>query len=82
MTDPSDCYRALAGEVYHTHLRCPTGRLIPAEWRRDGSGGLPLCPACRARTASMPLRSPAETDPAAAAVPDEGRSSLREDGSH
>jgi hypothetical protein len=80
MTDPSDCYRALAGEVYHTHLQCPTGRLIPAEWRREGSGGLPLCPACRARTAAAAPLAPPTPAERAAAGNDEGRLSPREDG--
>jgi hypothetical protein len=28
---------------------CPRGRLIPEDFWRKGSGGLPLCPACRER---------------------------------
>jgi hypothetical protein len=75
MTDPSDCYRALAGDVYHIHLNCPVGRLIPDEWRRSGSGGLPLCPACRAREAAARRLDP--PPPADA----DGRMSPREDGS-
>jgi hypothetical protein len=42
-------YRAIAGDVYHTDPHCPVGRRIPPEWRVDDRGGLPVCPACRAR---------------------------------
>jgi hypothetical protein len=58
MTDTSAGYRAIAGDVYHTHPNCPVGRRIPAEWRRDGSAGLPLCPACRARAEAIVRPAP------------------------
>jgi hypothetical protein len=36
--------------VYHVLPGCPTGRQIPAEFRRRGMGGrLDMCPACEAR---------------------------------
>jgi hypothetical protein len=50
MIDAPHSYRAVAGDVYHTLALCPSGRQIPEEWRREGTGGLPLCPACRARS--------------------------------
>lgn len=77
MTDSTDCYRAVAGDVYHLHLTCPVGRLIPAEWRHEGTGGLPLCPACRARTAAAASVEPSA--PPATAYEDE-RMSPWEDG--
>jgi hypothetical protein len=76
MTDPV-CYRAIAGDVYHTHDNCPVGRQIPVEWRRDGSAGLPLCPACRARSAALARLAPSgpPSEPAA-----ESRASRRSTG--
>ena len=42
-------YHSVLGEVHHTQEDCPWGRLIPDDFRRKGSGGLPLCPACLER---------------------------------
>jgi hypothetical protein len=42
-------YYSVLGGVHHTLEDCPRGRLIPDDFRRKGSGGLPLCPACRER---------------------------------
>jgi hypothetical protein len=61
MTDPGSSYRAIAGDVYHTHAHCPIGRQIPSEWRREGSASLPLCPACRARADAERRHEPATT---------------------
>jgi hypothetical protein len=35
--------------VYHVVGDCPLGRRIPAELRRDGTGGRSVCPACEVR---------------------------------
>ena len=47
--EDSQRYHSVLGEVYHIMEDCPRGRLIPGDFRRQGSGGLPLCPACRDR---------------------------------
>ena len=57
MDDLDLVYRAIAGDVYHTDARCPVGRCIPPEWRVTDSGGLPICPACRARADAERMRS-------------------------
>jgi hypothetical protein len=42
-------YYSVLGGVHHTQEDCPRGRLIPEDFKRKGSGGLPLCSACRER---------------------------------
>ncbi|HEY7637998.1 MAG TPA: hypothetical protein VH763_20810 [Gemmatimonadales bacterium] len=42
-------YYSVLGGVHHILEDCPRGRLIPDDFKREGSGGLPLCPACRER---------------------------------
>jgi len=42
-------YYSVLGGVHHTQDDCPSGRLIPEDFKRKGSGGLPLCPACHDR---------------------------------
>jgi hypothetical protein len=36
-----------ANRVYHNNRRCPSGRDIPADERRPGTGGYLLCEECK-----------------------------------
>jgi hypothetical protein len=47
--EDSRSYYSVLDGVHHTEEACPTGRLVPPEFRREGTGGLALCPGCRAR---------------------------------
>jgi hypothetical protein len=58
MHSSDQVYRARGGTVYHLDPSCPSGRQIPAELLAQDSGGLPLCPACRARREAKPPSGP------------------------
>ena len=54
MEEPERDYHGRTDAVYHTYPDCPRGRQIPSEWKLPGTGGLVLCPTCRARQAARP----------------------------
>lgn len=49
-----DYYHGRTEVVHHSDPDCPRGRQIPPEWKVVGTGGLLLCPICRARRAARP----------------------------
>jgi hypothetical protein len=55
-SEDNERYYSVLGGVHHTQEDCPRGRLIPDDFRRKGTGGLPLCPACRERVEADQLR--------------------------
>jgi hypothetical protein len=55
-------YYSVLGGVHHIQEDCPRGRLIPDDFRRKGSGGLPLCPACRQRVEAEEQRTAKQRD--------------------
>jgi hypothetical protein len=55
----SQHYYSPADGMHHIEDGCPLGRRIPLELRRPGTGGLELCPACRARLAARQSSLPA-----------------------
>jgi hypothetical protein len=58
MHSSDQAYRARGGTVYHVDRNCPSGRQIPSELLVQDRGGLPLCPACRARREAKPPSGP------------------------
>jgi hypothetical protein len=58
MHSSDQAYRARGGTVYHIDRSCPSGRQIPSELLVQDGGGLPLCPACRARREAKPPSGP------------------------
>jgi hypothetical protein len=58
MHSSDQVYRARGGTVYHIDRSCPSGRQIPQELLERNRGGLPLCPACRARKEAKPPSGP------------------------
>jgi hypothetical protein len=59
-----DQYHGRTDAVHHTDPECPRGRQVPPEWKVVGTGGLPLCPVCRARQAArFPSRPHASPEP-------------------
>lgn len=52
-------YHFPADGMHHIEDGCPLGRRIPPELRRPGTGGLELCPACRARLVARQKALPA-----------------------
>jgi hypothetical protein len=60
--EDNERYHSVLGGVHHTQEDCPRGRLIPGDFKRKGSGGLPLCPACRDRVEADQQRRAKERD--------------------
>jgi hypothetical protein len=72
MHSSDQAYRARGGTVYHIDGKCPVGRQIPQDLLVTNRGGLPLCPACRARKEAKPPSGPLpQLDLPASAAPDD-----------
>jgi hypothetical protein len=69
--EDNERYYSVLGGVHHTEKDCPRGRLIPDDFRRAGTGGLSLCPACRERIEADQQRIAKQREREGKALPEE-----------
>jgi hypothetical protein len=50
-------WHSVAERVYHNDLRCTAGSAIPADLRREGTGGKKICPDCARFAEPSPRRT-------------------------